>query len=225
MTIGPPAVTPVENSGTLRGCLHVERNSIAMRRLFEQGPAIVFDLEWTSWAGFKESGWRMRGKAREVIQIGAVRVEQHDGDFRQTGEFGCLIRPSRHPVLSGYFQDLTGITQAQVEAEGLAFEDAFRAFMTFVGGDGALPCCWGWDHIVLKENCRHHGITVPKALERAVNLVPYLGDVMGFGHKVPESSRLAAEVGLDQVGQAHDALDDARSIAAAIQHLGHQGRI
>ena len=73
------------------------------------GMIIIADLEYTSWEGALESGWSAPGQFREIVQIGAVRVDAGDG-FVEMAHFSMLVRPTINPELSDYFVTLTGIT-------------------------------------------------------------------------------------------------------------------
>lgn len=49
---------------------------------------IIFDTEYTSWAGCQTGGWRGKQK-REIVQISAIRVSN---DMRDLLSFGKEIR-------------------------------------------------------------------------------------------------------------------------------------
>ena len=44
------------------------------------GEFVLFDLEFTAWEGSLERGWSEPWEAREIIQIGAVRVKDDAGN-------------------------------------------------------------------------------------------------------------------------------------------------
>lgn len=90
---------------------------------------IIFDTEYTSWAGCQTKGWRGKQK-REIVQISAIRVSN---DLRVLGTFNVLCRPKINPVLSDYFINLTGITNSQVQRKGISFDKAYKKFKKFVG--------------------------------------------------------------------------------------------
>src|SRR5215469_18771304 len=93
--------------------------------------AVVFDLEFTAWDGSQDTGWMRPGEYRELIQIGAVKV---DAGFVPVAEFDCLIRPRLNPMLSDYIEMLTGITNDEMRSRGVDIADAYRSFVTFAGG-------------------------------------------------------------------------------------------
>ena len=65
--------------------------------------------------------WLRPGEFKEVVQIGAVRL---DGDFNIVAEFDVLVRPRINSRLSPYFENLTGITNEDVARSGQDFAAA-----------------------------------------------------------------------------------------------------
>ena len=184
---------------------------------------VVFDLEWTSWPGFYESDWTLPGKFREIIQIGAVRLDARR-DYRETAALDLLVRPVRNSVLSDYITDLTGITQTRLDEEAVDFAMALSKFRDFVDGASYIAAN-GTDWVVIDENCRLHGLPCPPVLADGVNLHPILARAMDTEDIFVESSRLTDRLGLPATGAAHDGLADARAIAAVIRHLRAAGRL
>src|SRR5580658_9683076 len=91
----------------------------------------VFDLEFTAWECSMASHWLRPGEFKEVVQIGAVRI---DGEtFTVLDAFDCLVRPRINTELSPYFEGLTGITNADLAARGIDFAEAYVRFAAFVG--------------------------------------------------------------------------------------------
>ncbi len=89
----------------------------------------VFDLEFTAWEGSMAHHWLRPGEFKEVVQIGAVRLDGKD--LSVIGEFDILVRPRINSELSAYFEHLTGITSAEVAAKGVDFADAYARFADF----------------------------------------------------------------------------------------------
>ena len=70
---------------------------------------VIFDLEWTSWVGFAESNWYMPRKHREILQIGAVKLDCKDM-LLEVDSFERLVKPSINIKLSSYIKKLTGLS-------------------------------------------------------------------------------------------------------------------
>jgi inhibitor of KinA sporulation pathway (predicted exonuclease) len=179
---------------------------------------VFYDVEHTSWKGFRESGWDMPGKFMEIVQIGAVRIDVAD-DWQELGVFSAYVKPIRNPTLSDYFTDLTGITQQSVDTEGHSFPDAMDLFMEFMNGEDAPVASHGVDHEVIALNCDYTGISVPSIFEGAINLRPWIANRMDVREGKYTSADLPQKLGLEHDGPAHDALGDARAVAATIMHL------
>jgi len=176
---------------------------------------VVWDTEFTAWPGSQERGWTGPGEHRELVQIGAVALDATAG-FAEIATFERIVRPKFNPRLSQYFIDLTGVTQQRVDGEGVPFPLALDEFAAFVGPWTGLIGSFGRDDLVLSENCALHGIAQPIALRRFQDLRPALEAAIGQTGMM--SSELPRFVGLPIPEQAHDALADARAIAAVLRH-------
>lgn len=187
----------------------------------QSGDIVVADLEYTSWEGALERGWSGPGEHRELVQIGAVRLDAGAG-FAESEAFEMLVRPAINPHLSDYFTALTGIDNAALAARGVALAAALAEFAHFAGDAGIYSN--GPDSDVIAESCR---------LADTANILPAVrwrdvGDALGmfFGGGHVSSYRIPELLGLPPVaGRAHDALSDARAIAAGLRHWRVQGLI
>ena len=185
-----------------------------------EGAVVIADLEYTSWEGSQERDWSRPGEHREVVQIGAVRLDAGAG-FAERAAFEMLVRPTVNPELSDYFMQLTGIDNAALAARGVALEAALTDFATFAGGADILSN--GADVKVVTESCELTGIGNPLPEAGWVDIGPALE--VFLGHKHVGSAEIPALLGLPVEGPAHDALADARAIAAGLRHLRGQGKI
>ena len=79
----------------------------------------IFDLEYTAWECSMARHWLTPGEFKEVVQIGAVKLDADS--FAPLAEFDMLVRPRINPVLSPYFEKLTGITSESVARQGEDF--------------------------------------------------------------------------------------------------------
>ena len=191
--------------------------------MFTRGAVIIFDLEWTTWPDFWKYDWKLPGKYPEIVQIGAVKLAAPQG-FTETASFDALVRPARNPILSDYFIDLTGITQEMVDRDGVPFADALAAFAAFIGAAADIASN-GNDSEIVIENCGLSGIPVPACFGRSIDLHADLSRLVGVAEKSFFSAHLPELLGLPAEGAAHDALADARAIAAALRHLHAAGRL
>ncbi len=181
------------------------------------GRLIIADLEYTSWEGALEGGWSAPGQFREIVQIGAVRV---DAGFAERESFSVLVRPTINPELSGYFTALTGITNDAVARDGISLKNALDAFADFAGTDVILT--HGRDDLVVGEDCALKDLVNPIAGVEWRDINPPLRTITGLKLS---SSALPAHFGLEATGSAHDALADARALARVLAHLKFEDRI
>ena len=173
----------------------------------------VFDLEFTAWECSMAGHWLKPGEFKEVVQIGAVKL---DADFNVLDEFEILVRPRINSTLSPYFENLTGIGNALLAMKGVDFADAYRRFAAFAG---ATPiAAFSHDEWVLDENIRLYGLTGLPVLPPFQDLRGWFAD-RNIDPRGLYSSDIAAKTGAAFSGRAHDALDDARSVAAGMKSL------
>ncbi|MDI3417694.1 3'-5' exonuclease [Streptomyces luteolus] len=185
---------------------------------------VLFDLEFTSWPGALERDWAEPGQLREIVQIGALRLDER---YAVVEEFETLVRPVTNPRLSPYFTGLTGIQQEKVDREGVSPARALGDFLGFCQDQSVLS--YGNDMVVLGENvgwARARGEVLKHSwlAARFVNVRPWLN------HVAPTTAaanvgRLWQVLGLPKPGsgQEHSALFDCYSLAAALGHLRSVG--
>ena len=180
--------------------------------------AVLYDLEYTAWEGSMARRWLDPGEFREVVQIGAVKIDA--GTLETVAEFNLLVRPVLNKVLSSYFENLTGITNAMLAERGVDFREAYIRFAEFAGGGPIVS--FGRDDLVLVHNLALYGIHDAPALPVHHNIAPWL-NANGVSTKGHHSSDVARLCGAVFQGRAHDALDDARSLAAGSRALIARG--
>lgn len=179
---------------------------------------IVFDTEFTAWAGSMERKWQGPGEFREIVQIGAIRVDAKT--FAERQSFQVLIRPVLNPVLSDYFVTLTRIGNERLAEEGLDFETGVENFGAFIGGRPMF--CYGRDDLIIARNAERLGKARCWTHTNATNLREWLTNV-GVKLSGVSSGQLAKHVGSASQGMIHDALVDARSLAEAVRYLVKNG--
>jgi inhibitor of KinA sporulation pathway (predicted exonuclease) len=178
---------------------------------------VIFDLEFTAWDGSLQARWTRPGEYTEVVQIGAVKLDA--ADLKEVGSFEALVKPRINPTLSPYFTALTGITNERLSAFGVDFITAFRAFVDFVGD--AQMWAFGRDDLIFEGNLERYawaGIAMPPY----VNAIPWFA-ANGIDLKGKHACDVAEAAGTVFVGRKHDALADARGVAAGFRHLTEKG--
>src|ERR1700744_252975 len=177
-------------------------------------PLTVFDLEYTAWECSMAGSWLKPGEFKEVVQIGAVKLDS--ADFAVLDEFEVLVRPRINGTLSAYFEKLTGITSGMLARKGMDFEQAHKRFLAFVG-DGPV-WSFGRDDQVLEDNIRLYGLKTAKLLTGFHDLRPWFTE-QGLDPRGLDSCDLGRMLGLPFLGRRHNALDDCRTLAGAMTKM------
>ena len=178
----------------------------------------VFDLEYTAWECSMARRWLAPGEFKEVVQIGAVKLDADS--FAVLGEFDTLVRPRVNPVLSPYFEKLTGITTETVDRQGADFAFAYARFLDFAC-EGPVAA-FGQDQRVLEDNIRLYGLVGARPLPVFYDLRGWFA-ALGIDPRGMHSCELAPALGMVFAGQAHNALHDARAIVGAMTVMASRG--
>lgn len=193
--------------------------------------AIIFDCEFICLEGSQRRFWCAAHDPDPVIaQIGAVKLGL-EGEFPILETYKSYIRPidrfvKRYP-LDPYFTDLTGITEEDIDAKGVALQDALAGVDSFSGG--ARFWSWGKDELnMVAISCYVAGIAPPIPADRFDNAVKLL---IAAGMPIEDLARTPSNKLADYYGvehpplRGHDALDDALSISYTLQHLMKTGKL
>lgn len=179
--------------------------------------AVVYDLEFTAWDGSMARRWMAPGEYKEVIQIGAVKV---DAGFAPIETLDLLVVPRLNKVLSPFIEKLTGITNAAVAERGIDFAEAFTAFAHFAG---PLPIVsFGRDDLVLLDNLRLYGLRDVPPMPAFLDVRHWLKD-NGMDVRGMHACDVGPAAGVPFQGQTHDGLCDALSLASGIQAMIARG--
>lgn len=197
----------------------------AVVALPERGEIVVYDTEFTAWQGSAARDWSEPWESREIIQIGAVRLDVGRG-YREIDAFEILVKPVTNPVLSAYVTALTGIDNGAIERSGVWFSEAAERFTAF-SARAVLIGSNGWDGAVMRESAARTAAAGRGAarlpLERMVDLRPFLAASLGIDANAAISCELPAMLGLPGPERGHTGLADARAIAAVLRALAARG--
>jgi len=192
---------------------------------------IIIDFESTCWENDKNI-------PPEIIEFPAVLMSTSTGQIES--EFHFYLQPSEHPTLSGFCQQLTGISQAQVD-DGIPLSMCLRKFSSWLKrlrddkgivcandkntspGELSLPdrqkvaamVTWSdWDlGCCLLYETRRKQIICPSALDRWIDL---RATYRKFYDRKPDGLNGALQdLGLLFDGRQHSGVDDARNTARA----------
>jgi inhibitor of KinA sporulation pathway (predicted exonuclease) len=174
---------------------------------------IFVDLEYC-YPGMKKSDPRPTSKdKRQVVQIAAIAYDVANN--HEVAYFDMLTRPAFESSATPFFEELTGITQADIEEKSVSFPDALIKFKAFCGN---YPI-WTFDkdQEVFEQNCQYFSIPFPfnETFTRVKALLPGW-DINPDNYS---SGTLYKAAGLTMQGHVHNALHDVRSMAAAVSYF------
>ena len=162
--------------------------------------AIMLDCEFLCLEGSQRRFWCAAFDPDPVIaQIGAVKLGL-EGDFPILGTHKAYVKPidrfGKRYALDPFFTKLTGITEADIEAEGVALQDALAAVDRF--SEGSRFWSWGKDEFnMVAISCYVAGIqpSIPAVrFDNAVKLVVAAGmpprGTRGPGRPTPRGNDL-----------------------------------
>jgi inhibitor of KinA sporulation pathway (predicted exonuclease) len=191
--------------------------------MIRPAPIAIMDIEWTSWPGAKQRRWQGPGEEMEIVQIGAIRLMDDDG-LKEIDALDILVKPRINPRLSNYFVELTGITQAQLDWNGIGFAAALERLKAFFQGVRAV-CSYGTDYTIISHNCGLHGLPFPFEESLFRNVREDIAGAVGFDPLKVYSSELPGVMGFPPPGTAHQGVDVCRCIAEAMRILRRQGKL
>lgn len=178
---------------------------------------IIIDTEYTTWPGALENGWSSPGQHREIVQIAAIRVDE---DFNEVEHFDLIVRPSINPTLSDLFIQLTKISQATVDTQGLAFSEALTKLIAFCSTEEII--CMNSDGGVFEENCKLNSIDDFPLRGRFRRLRPLL-EKLGIDLINVSSGDLHKMTPSPIQGHTHNALHDVRSMSHWLHYAQKSG--
>ena len=172
---------------------------------------LIIDLEATC----SDDGQVPR-EEMEIIEIGAVL--QNARTFEIESEFQTLVRPQRHPELTRFCTELTGITQADV-ASAPGFPAALDALVRWMTPyPDALFCSWGdYDRKQFQQDCAYHGSAYPFGPEH-LNLKAEFARALNLRRNAGITQALR-KLNFEFEGAHHRGLDDARNIARIVRRV------
>lgn len=177
---------------------------------------LALDLEGTCWEpGTPERA--LQSRQTEIIEVGAAALLPFGGE--PLDRFSSVVRPVQHPRLTNFCLNLTGLTQARVDAapplpEVLAalwgWCEPLRALCPEPSDPITLITWGGTDAALLTRAAREHGLALPpwqaldaqRAFERWRRRSGRPGS--GFG-----LARALSALEIPREGSAHEALSDA----------------
>ncbi|MCB8816952.1 3'-5' exonuclease [Desulfosporosinus shakirovi] len=164
---------------------------------------IVFDLEFNMFFKFKEGDYANPALKSEIIQIGAVKLNEN---LETISEFNSIIRPVIYKRINPYVKKKTNISSGMV-VKGKSFGEAIKRFSSWLGKDSVL-CSWGQDDILgLRDNCLFFGFD-SLSFDKYINIQQIYMKYGGLS-KQPSLESAVEGLEIEKTSPFHDALSDA----------------
>jgi CRISPR-associated protein Cas2 len=137
----------------------------------------------------------------EIIELAALHIENH----QVTGEFTALVQPTK--PISATIENITGITNAMLQAEGIPLQTALEQFFTFVGGLPLASHNINFDYKFLCTACAATNRSLPanRLIDTLTQARRQIKTVKNY-----KLSTLAAHLGI-KTDAAHRALADCQA--------------
>lgn len=193
--------------------------------------AIVFDCEFLTAEGAPSRFWCGPHDPDPVVaQIGVAKIGLVD-DFPLIDTLRTTVVPRDREgcrsKLDPHFVRLTGITEQNIEDDGVNLGQALELTRAFA--DGAKLWSWGKDEFNLVAiSCYVEGLTPPIPVSQFGNACKLLlkAGMPYEDMRTTRSSTLAEYYKIDHPPlRGHDALDDALAVSYVIQHLLRQKKL
>jgi inhibitor of KinA sporulation pathway (predicted exonuclease) len=152
----------------------------------------------------------------EIIEIGAVM--QCSQTFEVQSEFQTFVHPVRHPELTEFCTELTGIIQSDI-VKAPPYREALETMKQWMYAFGdSLFCSWGdYDRKQFLQDCEFHRVAYPFRSGH-LNLKAEFSSTLGRKKKlgIADAVRL---LGMEFEGSHHRGLDDARNVARIVRRV------
>ncbi len=154
---------------------------------------------------------------RQIVQIAAIKYDTAKNEELEA--FDLLVKPFFMPTVTDFFEELTGISQADIDTKGMTLTDALKRLEKFCNNTPILAFDQDWyvlsqNYGYLQQQNPFPEFTRVKALLPQWNIDP--------AQYSSGTLYQAADISMD--GHVHNALHDVRSMAHAVSILNARRR-
>lgn len=153
----------------------------------------------------------------EIIQIGALKL---DSNLKTISTFNSFVKPTVHPTLHPYVEDLTNITNAQIHSSD-CFCDVYNKFLSFIGKEDYILVLWGVNDIKeLIRNMKFYKLSIDSISKSYIDIQCYLSKCL----KYSKGKKIGLKTAIEQLeipidSEFHDAYNDAYYTAEVFKKL------
>ena len=176
-----------------------------LRDIFTKYKAVVFfDTETTG----------LEAESCQIIELAAIRVEKTErGTLRMADSADVFVKLPEGERIPQKIVELTGITDEQLENEGITETEAAARFTELIGGGRVLLVAHNaqFDLLFTAEMLRRHGNGGPEVLKAAdyLDSLTVYKDRRAYPHKL--ANAILTYKLEDKVQNSHRAIDAERS--------------
>ena len=165
---------------------------------------IIYDLEATCWPV------KTPELVSEIIEIGAYKLNRYT---EIVGEYNRFVKPLINPHLSPFCQQLTSITQEEINT-ARSLPKVIEEFQDWIGvyDEEYLLCSWGsFDKKMLIRDCELHDLE-SEWVQPHINLKKQYQDLKRLHRPCGLKSAVKRE-GFEFTGIHHRGISDAENLA------------
>ena len=155
----------------------------------------------------------------EIIELGAVRLRRDGADFVADGELSCLIRLPTGMTVPSKIEQITGISQAMLDAEGIGRREAAERLHTFMTGSKILCVAYNaqFDLSFIYYFLARFGLAGCLRGPKYPDALTVYRDRREYPHKL-ENAIEAYRLG-EKAVNSHRAIDDARATVCLLEAM------
>ena len=172
---------------------------------------IILDLEATCY----ERGEKPEGFVNEIIEIGAVKVDEN---YEYIDEYCKFLKPKNHPIISKFCNELTTITQEDIDKAEDA-RDVLIDFFEWCKEDGkeVVYVSWGF----YDKNQFKYDLRINKLDKEIINDSNHISFKHLYGKvnrvKPMGLKKACYREKIDFEGTHHRGIDDAKNILKVLK--------
>ena len=180
---------------------------------------IVLDLEWNQAVHAKEDEDIRKSMPFEIIEIGAVKLNEH---LDESGQFHRFIKPKVYKELHYMTRRIVHITKEEL-SNGVEFPEAVKDFLNWCGDD-VIFCTWGNSDLTeLQRNMKYYNLTpISNGPLAYYDIQKFYRLLYDEGKQVRTLHYVADYFQLEENLKFHSALNDALYTARIMHHLDIQ---
>ena len=188
-----------------------------MKEVFQKYAAVVFfDTETTG----------LDARTDQIIELAALRVERLPNGNWTADTIDLFVKLPEGQKIPEKIVELTGITDAMLEAEGVSEATAAEAFTHMIGVDKGPVLLVAhnaqFDLLFVREMLRRH----PGDGERLLHIADYLDSLTVYKDRRPYPHKLKNAIAAyklqDKVQNTHRAIDDVAALFEVVKAMDNE---